>query len=116
MIGESSSPSNVGLLKPNSKQTIISKCLVNQPNNTTIHTVTTGKTFFCTYIRIFNVGAGTLTSRINDGSNDLAFNIFSQSISIEYNNGIIFSSTTGTVIKLLTNVGNSTITMCGWEE
>jgi hypothetical protein len=104
------------LPSPTVAQTIIQKGGSGQANGATIHTVTAGKTFYCTMVLIAGSGAGTFgvtatgVSLLNQivGSNDR--------VVITGGCSPLFSvASTGTVLASC-SAGTGNIYISGWEQ
>lgn len=109
---------SIGLPAPTANQTIVSKYIEAAATGTTIHTVTAGKTFYCTgYIIGTKSGTPTLAGIVVNGVRVSSIT-FLQNTSQVVSGGILFVATTGQVITNYYDGAGTTadVSIWGFEQ
>lgn len=103
-----------GLLpSPSATQTIISKTTpVNSATNTTIHTVTAGKTFYCTGVLISSGAIANVGIQV-DGTDVIITQLLAQS-AVSGTGGVLFTAAATKIVRATTNSGGSNCTVSIW--
>jgi len=103
------------LPQPTSSQTLITKCIIAGNTGTTIHTVTAGKTFYCTGFVLGGNGAAAAKITVA-GTDVIGFfvNATAGEGCVPLSGGILFSATAGQTIVVNWAVGAGTVNAGIW--